>query len=400
MRIAVFSSDIPYPANRGGRADVWRRILAFRRLGHEVMLVNLFEPTGAMAPTAEHLNAVDDVVSARFSFPIKRGAWRTLMQLATAWHTPWHAATRMPTPAEQAELLRRARTFRPDLLWLEGPWFGRLVLDLARALDCEFAYRSHNIEHQYLWRQASVAMRLRDRLAWRLACIGVRAFERQLMNHAAAVFDISTDDMHFWQQQGVQRLHWLPPLPELAIEGRPQKVVAGDIVFVGNLGTPNNVRGVEFLLKQVLPLVRQRHPHVRCAIVGSNPTQHVRSWVEQSQGVDLYANVAQPMQHLFGARVLVNPVMTGSGVQLKMLDMLMTDAPIVTCPQGTRGLPDSIAGLVAVATTPREFSTAVCSALAGSAPCDLQARRHARRMFSADAVDTALVQVAFAANTP
>jgi polysaccharide biosynthesis protein PslH len=53
-------------------------------------------------------------------------------------------------------------------------------------------------------------------------------------------------------------------------------------------------------------------------------------------GVELCADVPDPTIYLFGAKVLVNPVMTGSGVQVKMLDMLMTDAPIVTASQGTR----------------------------------------------------------------
>ena len=129
MNICVFAPDLPYPPNRGGRADVWRRILALRALGHQVMLVCLVEPEGhPLAPAAADLAAVDAVVVQRFSFPMRRSVWRTLRQLAMAWRTPWHAATRVPSATEQRQLQAMLADFAPDLLWLDGPWFGRAVL--------------------------------------------------------------------------------------------------------------------------------------------------------------------------------------------------------------------------------------------------------------------------------
>lgn len=400
MNICVFAPDLPYPPNRGGRADVWRRILALRALGHQVMLVCLVEPEGhPLAPAAADLAAVDAVVVQRFSFPMRRSAWRTLRQLLMALHTPWHAATRVPAAVEQLQLQSMLDGFTPDLLWLDGPWFGRVVLAALQRGPARLAYRSHNIEHQYLARQAAVALRWRDRLAWRMACWGLARFERKLMDRADAVYDISVDDLAFWQGQGVQRLHWLPPLPEqaLASDAMPDPI-AGEVVFVGNLATPNNVRGVQFLLCEVMPLLRARRPGTAVSIVGSRPGADVRAWVAQA-GAVLHADVAQPMRHMHGAAVLVNPVMTGSGVQVKMLDMLMTDRPIVTTTQGTRGLPAEVAALLQVADTAEAFATAVAAQLGGST-IDMPARSRVRQQFSVDGVGMALRHLPAANGAP
>lgn len=394
MKICVFAPDLPYPPNRGGRADVWRRILALRVLGHEVALVCLVEPDGhPLAPTAADLEAVDAVVAQRFSFPMRRSAWRTLRQLAMAWHTPWHAATRVPEAAEQSQLQAMLDDFAPDVLWLDGPWFGRVVLAALQRRQARLAYRSHNIEHQYLARQADVALRWRDQLAWRMACWGLARFERQLMARADAVYDISVDDLAFWQKQGVQRLHWLPPLPEQALtDANVPDPISGDVVFVGNLATPNNVRGVQFLLREVMPLLRARRPGVAVSIVGSHPGAEVRAWAAQA-GAALHADVAEPMRHMHGAAVLVNPVMTGSGVQVKMLDMLMTDRPIVTTTQGTRGLPAEVVALLQVADTAETFAAAVAGALGGRA-IDVLTRSRVRQQFSVGGLGTALRNLA------
>lgn len=389
MRVVVFSPDVPYPPNRGGRADVWRRIEAMVRSGHHVMLVNLQEPTGPLAPSAGDLAQLDAVVSVRFSFPIKRSVWRTLRQLVGASSIPWHAATRIPGAGEAVVLEKKIKEFQPDFLWLDGPWFGSVAETAAEKFGAPILYRSHNIEHLYLARQARSAVRLRDKLAWRLACVGLERFESRLIQRASAVFDISVDDLQYWTKRGVTNIHWLPPLPELAFKTSPSVVIQSDILFVGNLGTPNNVRGVEWLVQEILPRVRALRADTKCLIVGSNPTAHVRRLIDESCGASLCENVPDVLPYLFGAKVLVNPVRSGSGVQVKMLDMLMTDAPIVTATQGTRGLPEEMRDLFCVADDADIFADAVCRELA-SPTVDLFARLKARAAFSIDAVSDAL----------
>ena len=389
MKIAVFSPDLPYPPNRGGRADIWRRIEAFRSLGHEVMLVNLQEPSGVNAPTPAALQHVDAVLNRRFSFPIKRGIFRTVRQLLMSWLIPWHAATRTPDPAEKQALFAMLKQFSPDMLWLDGPWFAVSALEAKRRYGVPLLYRSHNIEHRYLRGQARAAVKLRDRLAWTLVCLGLHRFERNTMRQADAIFDISVDDLHFWKSAGLQNMHWLPPLPEAVFRKDNPVAIPGELVFIGNLGTPNNVRGVQWLVTEVLPIVRRRLPLVQCRIIGSNPTTFIRELLVACPSVELCANVPDPAPYLLGAKVLVNPVMTGSGVQVKMLDMLMSDAPIVTTSQGTRGLPPEFKTLFRVADHADAFAEAICEELRQPS-VDPSARARARRVFSVNAVGEAL----------
>jgi hypothetical protein len=150
MRIAVFAPDCPYPPDRGGRADVWRRLLALGGGGHELMLVHLYEPSGPLAPKPQDLAAMDARLARRFAFPIQRGRWRTVKQLAASPWLPWHAATRVPEGDTLAQLDGALQDFAPDLLLLEGPWFGEMVRRASRRLSVPYVYRSHNVEHRYL----------------------------------------------------------------------------------------------------------------------------------------------------------------------------------------------------------------------------------------------------------
>ena len=392
MRIVVFSPDLPFPPNRGGKADIWRRILAFKSLGHQVMLVNMVEIAGQEAPTASDIEHTRCTVDSHFQFPIKRSLILTIRQLFGSLKTPWHAATRVPNSDEMRELTKQIEHFKPDFLWMDGPWFGVVSNIYSKKLKIPILYRSHNIEHRYLLGQAKIAVKLRDRLAWTLVCLGLKGFESKNIRSAIAAFDISVDDLTYWKSVGVRHIHWLPPLPELAFRKNAETPTQTEIVFLGNLGTPNNVRGVEWLITEVLPRVRARVPTARLHIVGSNPTPFVRELLTRVQDVELCANVPDPSLYLFGAKVLVNPVMSGSGVQVKMLDMLMTDAPIVTASQGTRGLPHEFRTLFRIADDSDSFANAICEELE-SPTVNLTARAAAREVFSIGAVGRALETV-------
>lgn len=383
MRILVCAWDFPYPPRGGGRADIWRRVEGFVRLGHEVMLLNLFDPSGPRAPREEDLAAVDQVVAARHSFAISRSRGRTLRQLTRLAQVPWHVANRVPDRVEQRAIDRAVRGFGPDLVWLDGPWFGEMGTRLADELGVPLAYRSHNVEHLYLRGQAAAAARRRDRIAWRLAAIGLERYQLRLMARADRVLDISCDDLEHWRSRGVVGARWLPPLPELALAEPSSERVRTDVLFVGGLRTPNNVQGVRWLVQRVLPLLRHEVPGIRVGVAGSYPDPVLAAELAGAEGVQTFFDVPDVTPLQFGARVLVNPVSVGSGVQLKMLDMLMTDTPVVSRRQGMAGLPAEAVELVDVADTPEQFAAAVLRRLTEPG-VDRAARARFRAQFSLD----------------
>lgn len=362
-------------------------------LGHSVMLLHQYNPDGQLIPTPEHFSHIDKVVESRYSFPIKRSPIRTIRQLVGIWRRPWHVAKSVPSGEDREAVDTAARKFRPDLIWLDGPWLGETGVRLAKEFRVPIAYRSHNVEHVYLRRQAKASPSRRNQLAWALAAVGVKRQELKLMKASSRVLDISLDDLAFWEKQGITNNRWLPPLPELALTGPPAEAISGDIVFVGGLSLPNNIRGVRWLVDEVLPIVRQQRPELTVSIVGSSPQPDLKSDLEANPSVRTFYNVPSVQPYLFGAKVLVNPVAIGSGVQLKILDMLMTDAPIVTTTQGIGGLPPECVAQVDVADTAELFAAAILRHVDGPM-VNVEEREHSRGFFSMAAVREAIADIA------
>ena len=392
MRILVCAPYLPFPPRGGGRADIWRRIEAFRRLGHSVMLLHQYDTGGPLAPGPTDFADMDSVLDARFSYPILRGPIRTVRQLAGMARLPWHAAKAVPTGQARVDAQDAVARFDPELIWLDGPWMGEPAREASAAHGAPLVYRSHNIEHQYLRRQARASPSVRNRLAWNLASVGVERYEEGLMRDAAFTADISLDDLEHWRSRGITSIGWLPPLPELALSDPPSQPVPSDLLFVGGLSLPNNIAGLRWLIDDVLPIVHRERPEVTLTVVGSSAKGAFRDELEAHPAIRPHFDVPSVAPFLFGARVLTNPVWIGSGVQLKMLDMLMTDSPIITRSQGVRGLPGDFAAQCEVADSAEDFAAAALARLA-SPEVDAEQRALVRRRFEVSAVADCLEQV-------
>lgn len=351
--VLLVTPVLPYPPDRGGKADVWRRALALRECGATVLLAcpRNGDATDGLVSTAAAEAGIKLALFSRASS--SRTLWRMMV---TGLTLPLFSARRMPSQEDENQLTQFAQRLGINIVVSEGPWLWPLVNRIGRTLGCPTIYRSHNIEASYMRRQRELEQSVRAKASMAISFAGLKRFERRGISEADLLLDISTDDLAFW---GHPRGYCLPPVPAPLIDA--SRVVPTDgVLFLGNLRAPNNLAGLKMLLEIVIPAVRRHVPCFPCHVVGSRPDESTERWIAAA-GATLHKDVAEPMAWLMGARCIVNPVSEGSGVQLKTLDMLQTDRPIVTFAQGLRGLPSQVRETVTVVTSPAEFSDAILS---------------------------------------
>lgn len=366
MRIAYFSCQMPYPATHGGLVDDWARLNALKAAGADLALVTWYAHKGEPLPS-EHVAALRQVASVLHTLPIQ-GTWGDrIKRLARLWRWPSHVSSRIPGRALRAEIWQSLDAFKPQAIWLDALYPTWMAQEAAKRYGVPMFYRSHNIEHRYMKGQVARATSLRDRLAWSLNLPHLRRVEFDTWRHARVVFDISIDDLTWWRGQGFTHGVWLPPLVQPDKAGKLTAPVDRepefDVAYLGNLRTPNNVEGVLWLLKEVWPRLLKVQPGLRLLIAGSSPAPVIRGAVGQATQVTLLENPPDVAPVLRNARVLVNPIFGGSGMNVKSVEMLFTPARLVSAPQGVAGLPEHVCACFAVASDAEGFARAVEQAL-------------------------------------
>lgn len=382
MRILCIANDIPLPANSGGRVDVWRRLCALKACGYSVALLCWTDSGRTAPPSKEVLDELASVCDAVKIVSIKRSALELLQRLLQLWRWPSHVAARAVT-ARGGAVDVWARTFSPDVVLLDGLYGGALAIDLANVLSRPLWYRSHNIEHRYMAAQCVRESRWVRRLGLWVSCLGLERFERLVLARADRVFDISLDDAATWRAQGVDTIEWLPTLVDAAYARRLAEQTTEapfDVLYFGNLNTPNNVEAVLWWVDEVLP--RVRGSDLKIAVAGSRPNTAVRDAIARDPRIQLIENPRDMASVVARARVLVNPMRAGSGVNLKSVEMLFSNAALVSTSVGVGGLSPAAKECFSVADSSEKFAAAIIAGLERSVTEVTAARRAVREEFS------------------
>ncbi len=396
MKILHILHEPPFPPTSGIRCDMWRRLQAFRTLGHAVFAVTWASEAAGEMPGPAAMAAMQAATDELVILPIGRDPVSRALRIARLARHPSYIASRIPRRAVLEPLLARIRAFAPDLVWLEGVHPSWLALEVQRRLRIPLAYRSHNIEFRYVAEQARLARSPRLKLALMAGTLGLERAERALHRTADHVFDISADDLQWWQHQGDRNASWLAPQPDPAIVATAAVPSDGrdlPLLFVGSLSSPNNVAGLEWYLDHVLPLFPTGE-RPALTVAGRRPSARLAERLAAAGGT-LIADPPDVAPLFARAQVMLNPILHGSGVNIKTIDMLATGRAVVTTPKGARGLPDTVTRELDIAERPEAFRDAVLAALARPAPADRGAMLE--RVFGTGAVAAALARMEIAA---
>lgn len=108
------------------------------------------------------------------------------------------------------------------------------------------------------------------------------------------------------------------------------------LIFNGVLDYRPNVDAVNFLVDEVLPLVRSERPDVGLAVVGRGSAGALDDL--RRRGVEATGEVPDVRPWLARAEVVVVPIRTGSGTRLKVVEGLAMGKPMVSTTVGCEGV--------------------------------------------------------------
>lgn len=380
MKILCVANEIPLPAQSGGRVDIWRRLQAFKSSGHSVALLCWFDEGRMDPPSDEVLKKLLQVCDDLKVVPILRNPIEIAKRLLNLWRWPSHVAARKVT-SDWSVVLAWANAFAPDLIWLDGLYGAAVAVSLSNTFQKQLWYRSHNIEHQYMLAQQARETRWVRRLGLLANCFGLERFERTIMARAVRVFDISLDDSRYWQSEGFEHVEYLPTLVDSDFADRIKQRKSDrniDLLYFGNLNTPNNVEAVRWLVCEVLPHVKYSG---RFVLSGSSPTTAIRGLLAKDNRLELLENPTDMAEVISRARVIVNPMRAGSGVNLKSVEMLFSEAFLVSTSVGVAGLPSEARACFSIHDEVVDFSTAIQAGLSAT-DTNLTARHNVRLLYS------------------
>ncbi|MBP3763292.1 MAG: glycosyltransferase [Bacteroidales bacterium] len=134
-----------------------------------------------------------------------------------------------------------------------------------------------------------------------------------------------------------------------------------DIVFCGNMQYRPNVDAATFLVREVMPLVWERHPGATVMLAGATPKNAVRNLA--SDRVIVTGSVDDIRPCYAQSRLFVAPMRLGSGLQNKLLEAMSMGIPCITTPLANEALGATDGQHLLLGSTAGELADRICALL-------------------------------------
>jgi sugar transferase (PEP-CTERM/EpsH1 system associated) len=318
VRILFALSRFPLPADKGDKLRAWNHIVDLAKEHQVYIYAQTDEPIDA-----EQLNilksVVEDVCVVRISKPL------ALLRLMKAFFvkTPFQVAY-----FSSRNSIRRfnayAREVQPDLVWCQ---LARMALHVdgiehpKRILDYQDAF-SKGLERRIA--SESFLKRILVQMEFKR----MQAFERLVFEKFSRRYIISEQDAAYIQHPRRSELKILPNGVDIE-QYKPEPAARSiDLLFTGNMRYEPNVNCVQYLVREVLPLLNDEFPHIQLVAAGKNPAPEL--YKLKSAQLKLTGWIPDLRKYYSRARLFVAPMQIGIGMQNKILEAMSMGLPVIT----------------------------------------------------------------------
>lgn len=147
------------------------------------------------------------------------------------------------------------------------------------------------------------------------------------------------------------------------------------LLFLGSFRHLPNQEALHWFTRHVMPQVLDRKPDARLVVIGSDPPPphslpHLREGSIELKG--FVEDVHEPLRRY---SLFVCPILSGSGVRVKLLEAFASGMPVVSTRIGAEGLAHTDGDVCALADDPREFADHIVRLLDSPAAAQALARR-------------------------
>ncbi|NHJ84163.1 MAG: glycosyltransferase family 4 protein [Asgard group archaeon] len=108
------------------------------------------------------------------------------------------------------------------------------------------------------------------------------------------------------------------------------------LLFVGSLDWYPNIDAIEWFLDEIWPLLKNNYLY-HFDIVGRDPSKKLIKKVNTFSNVTLHSNVPSIEEYYLSSDIVIIPIRTGSGINIKVLEALSYGIPIVMTTFAKRG---------------------------------------------------------------
>ena len=359
MRILVVGNRIPWPLHDGGALATYRFLKGLTTLGHEVTFFtyNTKKHFQSKEEIKESFGFCEVITNELDSTPNKLDALKQFLKADS------YFLSRYESKEASNKLKALIENQKYDLVQIEGlyswPLLTPLIEWLKFGLNVPVIYRAHNVESQIWERVLNSEKNGIKKLFLRSQVKKLEREEHRLLEVIDATVAISTIDENYFKSITRNPIHVFLPTVDQPLN--PLKQIQPNSIFhIGSMEWEANIRGVQWFLSKVWPLLIEKNPDLKFHVAGKGIEKYKHLFFQY--GVVYHGEVSNAIDFMKNHGIGIVPIHAGSGIRMKLIESMAWGIPSVSTSVGVQGLPlNSDLPEVLIANEASDFAAALSS---------------------------------------
>ncbi len=360
MKILFLANKVPWPLKDGGAIGTFNLAygLHLNNCDVSILAMNTSKHTVSAQDIPSDIrknlkiDAININTDIRFSILIKN----------LLFSRKPYIAERFESDKFKEKLKEYLQTKDFDIIILEILYMGSYIPVIRQYSDAHISFHAPNIEHEIWQRIANNEKNPVKKVYLKLLSKRIRRMESVLMNTYDSLVPVSETNAATYRQMGVNVPVFVANIGVFfdKIDAYLRNYNTNEELAFAHIGALDwipNLEGLTWFLTRVWPYVHQQCPDAKFYIAGRNAPEKILD-ICNKPGVVYLGEVPDAYEFILSKSIMVVPLLSGSGMRVKIIESLALRKAIVSTSVGAEGINLVNNTHIRIEDSPEDFASA------------------------------------------
>lgn len=366
MKVLFLCNKSPYPPSEGGPLAMNANIRALLKAGHQVKVMAMNTNKYFVRPEdipAEYRKETG------IEFIYNDLSIKPLDAFLNLFSNRSYHIDRFISREFETRLAAVLQQEKFDIVQLEMLHMTPYLQVIRTHSDAKVILRSHNIEHLIWERITQTTGNFFKRKYLHHLTGKLKRYELKYLNEYDGIITISGHDADYFRKHGCRI-----PITEVPFGVEVNDYLPSNEPFefpslfhLGSMNWMPNEEGIRWFVDEVWPLVHRRFPKTTLYLAG----RMMPDWLKKLEkpGIEVVGEVDDARAFIHSKAVMVVPLLSGSGIRIKIIEGMALGKAIISTTIGAEGIRYTNDLDILIADTPEAYVAAMEKCFSGPGFC-------------------------------
>ncbi|MCF8298903.1 MAG: glycosyltransferase family 4 protein [Saprospiraceae bacterium] len=357
MNILQICNKIPYPPQDGGAIAMNNITNSFINSGHKVKILAVTSPKHSVK--IEELPE-DYVNKTKIELEFINTDVKATAAFLNLFSCRSYNIQRFYSIKFENKLTKTLKENNFDIIQFESIFLVSYLKTVRKHSNAKIVLRAHNVEHRIWERMAMTEKSFLKRRYIKLLAKRLKKVEIAESNNVDSICTVTQNDLEIFRQNGCKVPMTVIPIGiDVTKESKLYKteVEFPSIFHIGAMDWMPNIEAVNWFLDNVWDEVHKQFPELKFYLAGRNTPE----WLLKlnKPNVEVLGEVESAGEFISAKAIMIVPLLSGSGMRVKIIEGMMLGKAIITTSIGIEGIEATNNENVLIANTALEFVEAI-----------------------------------------